>query len=507
MLYPIGQYSFENIREGGWAYVDKTELIYRLTRGYGCYFLQRPRPFGKSLLVSTIDAYFRGKKSLFEGLAIYDLEKDWLEYPVLHMDLTGAYYRPDSLRETLNCILTRWEEEYGVKPRTDSPELRFGEVIRSAYRKTGRRVVILVDECFKPVIDTVGNAKLCEEFRETLDAFYSVTKAQDEFIRFAFFTSVSRVVNGSPFSGFNNLVDISTDYEWNNLCGVDAKELKLYFSESVRELAAAAGMSEDKCYRRLSECYGGYHFSAGSEETYDPSSLLRVFEEKEFHSHWSAVSMTPFLAKLMKKESVSLASLPGMRCWESALSLLDPQCIDYIPLLYQNGYLTLKEYDKEFMECTLDYPNICVKMGFLNFLLNYYLPEGSHVFWDWGSDLCMGEIGRFMGDVKRVFADHAYENTGTCLTEFMNAMYIIFEQVGRYAKVEWTEREKRLSLFVDASEYKYLLDIEFDSSVDEAFVNIENAAPSFAGKSDKVFRIAMNFSTASGRIDGWKVKE
>ncbi len=504
--YPIGIQTFDKIIEEKYLYVDKTELIYRLTRGYGCYFLQRQRPFGKSLLISTIDAYFRGKKSLFEGLAIYNLEKAWLEYPVLHMDLTGAYHRPDSLLETLNYTLTRWEDEYGVKPRTDSPELRFRELIRAAYRKTGRRVVILVDECFKPVIDTVGNAKQCEEFRETLDAFYSVTKAQGEFIRFAFFTSVSRVVNGSPFSGFNNLVDISMDYEWNNLCGVDAKELKLYFSESVRELAAAAGMGEDECYRKLSEYYGGYHFSAGSEETYDPSSLLRVFKEKAFHSHWSAVSMTPFLAKLMKKESVNLASLPGLRCRESALVLLDPQCIDYKSLLYQNGYLTLNGYDDRFRKYTLDYPNICVKIGFLNFLLDYYLPEGSHVFWVWGSDLCMGEIGRFMGNVKRVFADHAYKNTETCLMEFRNAMYIIFELVGRHAKVEWIERDKRLNLFVDAAGYRYLLDIEFDSSVDEALASIENVAPSFAGESDNVFRIAMNFSPASGCIDSWRAK-
>ena len=274
MLYPIGIQNFEKIRKEGFVYVDKTALIHRLATTGTYYFLSRPRRFGKSLLMSTIETYFKGKKELFKGLALEQLEKDWTEYPVLHLDLNGSkYMNSGDLNDILNLNLNRWESEYGVTTRYSTLSVRFQAVIDAAYEKTGRQVVILIDEYDKPIVDNLGNPELADDFKKTLQGFYSVLKAKDGQIRFGFLTGVSKIGKLSVFSGLNNLRDISMLPEYSDICGISEEDLHKYFDESVEELAVSNQLSKEDCYGKLKDMYDGYHFSEESVGMYNPFSF------------------------------------------------------------------------------------------------------------------------------------------------------------------------------------------------------------------------------------------
>ena len=288
MLYPIGIQSFEEIRNGGYVYVDKTAIIYRLTSTGKYYFLSRPRRFRKSLLVSTMEAYFSGRKELFEGLAIESLEKEWTEYPVLHLDLTGSRYTSVSdLIEKLDQHLSAWESTYGVTDKRNDPSARFSDVIDNACNKTGQKVVILIDEYEKPIIDNIDNPELMEQFRRELQGFYSVIKGKDNAIRFAFLTGMTKLGKTNMLSGgLNNLNDLSMDARYADICGISEKELKSYFGESVKTLAEMNGLSEEECYKKLASMYDGYHFCEDSIGVYNPFSLLNTFNSGKFRMSW-----------------------------------------------------------------------------------------------------------------------------------------------------------------------------------------------------------------------------
>ena len=286
MLYPIGIQSFEKIRQGGYVYVDKTDLIYKIAKTGQYYFLSRPRRFGKSLLVSTMEAYFKGKKDLFDGLAVASLEKDWTEYPVLHFDLGGASYTDmDSLNDKLGRQLNDLESEYGVVRKYKTLPVRFETIIEAAYRKTGRQVVILVDEYDKPVIDNLDRPELQDKMRETLRGFYGVMKSKDAFIRFGFLTGVTKIGKMSVFSDLNNPKDISMDSRYTDICGVSETDLTDCFAESVRELAEANGLSEEECRQKLALMYDGYHFCEDSAGIYNPFRLLNTFDSLKFKKY------------------------------------------------------------------------------------------------------------------------------------------------------------------------------------------------------------------------------
>ncbi|MCI6046422.1 MAG: AAA family ATPase, partial [Candidatus Cryptobacteroides sp.] len=302
MLYPIGIQSFEDIRRGGYVYVDKTALIYKLAATGKYYFLSRPRRFGKSLLVSTMEAYFRGRKELFDGLAVASLEKDWTEYPVLHLDLSGvAYNQEEVIAKVLSNALCKWEKEYGSENNSDIPGIRFGNVIEAACRKTGRQVVILVDEYDKPVIDNLDRPEFQDKMRETLRGFYGVMKSKDAFIRFGFLTGVTKIGKMSVFSDLNNPQDISMDSRYTDICGVSETDLTDCFAESVRELAEANGLSEEECRQKLAMMYDGYHFCEDSTGVYNPFSLLNTFDSLKFREYWFETGTPSFLVKVMRK--------------------------------------------------------------------------------------------------------------------------------------------------------------------------------------------------------------
>ena len=300
MLYPIGIQNFEKLREGGYVYVDKTSLIHKLANSGTYYFLSRPRRFGKSLLISTMEAYFKGKKELFRGLALEKLEKDWIEYPVLHLDLnSGRYMIPGDLDVVLDQHLNNWEARYGVNRKYDDCSARMNDIIDAACDKTGRQVVILIDEYDKPIVNNLGNEELTDYYRKTLQGFYSVLKAKDGQIRFGFLTGVSKIGKLSVFSTLNNLRDISMDSEYSDICGISEDDLHAYFDESVASLAKAEESSVAACYEKLKETYDGYHFSEDSIGMYNPFSLLNTFSANKFRDYWFETGTPTLLVNVM----------------------------------------------------------------------------------------------------------------------------------------------------------------------------------------------------------------
>lgn len=375
MLYPIGIQSFEKIRTGGFVYVDKTALIYRLAASGQYYFLSRPRRFGKSLLVSTMEAYFSGRKELFEGLVMESLEKDWTEYPVLHLDLTGSSYTDIShLKVSLDQHLRKWESLYDVTPMSEDLSSRFKDIIDAAYRKAGQKVVILIDEYEKPIIDNIDNPELMEQFRRELQGFYSVIKGKDNAIRFAFLTGVTKLGKMSIFSGLNNLNDISMDARYADICGISEQELKSTFGESVEELARANELSVDDCYKKLAQMYDGYHFTENSVGIYNPFSLLNTFNSGKFRMYWFETGTPTFLVRYLKQGNYNLDNISRNDVSLETLTGSNYVSPAPITLMYQAGYLTIKDFNPDFFTYNLDYPNEEVKRGFMHSLSQLFAP-------------------------------------------------------------------------------------------------------------------------------------
>lgn len=376
MKYPIGIQDFEDLRRNGYAYVDKTQFVYKLADEGKYYFLSRPRRFGKSLFLSTLEAYFQGKKELFEGLAIYDLETEWKQYPIFHIDLNTANFREEgSLYTVLNDYLSAWEDKYGTRESEVTLPLRFKGVIARAAEKEGRNVVILVDEYDKPILQTLQNEKLQEDHRNQLKAFYSVLKTQDRYIKFAFLTGVTKFGKISVFSDLN-LIDISMDYRYVNKCGTTEEELKSYFKEGISELASANGDSESETIDKLRMRYGGYHFEKNSEGIYNPFSVLNTLAKHRYKNYWFETGTPTFLIELLKEHGYRLPDLSKEQVSANVMSSMDSSFPNPIPVIYQSGYLTIKGYDERFKKYQLGFPNKEVEEGFLNLLLPLYNSAG-----------------------------------------------------------------------------------------------------------------------------------
>ena len=364
MKYPIGIQDFEDLQRNGYAYVDKTNFVYKLADEGKYYFLSRPRRFGKSLFLSTLEAYFQGKKELFEGLAIYDLETEWKKYPIFHIDLNTANFREkDSLYTVLNDYLTTWECKYGTRESEATLALRFKGVIARAAEKEGCGVVILIDEYDKPILQTLRDPELQAEHRAQLKAFYSVLKTQDRYIKFAFLTGVTKFGKVSVFSDLNNLTDISMDHRYISICGMTEKELLTNFKEGINELASANEDNETETIDKLRMRYSGYHFEENSEEIYNPFSVLNTLANSRYDDYWFKANTHTFLIDILKKHDYCITDLNKAQVKANMMNNVDS---NPIPVIYQSGYLTIKSYDERFKNYQLGFPNKEVEEGFLN---------------------------------------------------------------------------------------------------------------------------------------------
>lgn len=514
MKFPIGIQDFEKIRTDGYVYADKTRQIYDLADNGSYYFLSRPRRFGKSLLISTMEAYFSGKKELFSGLAIEKLERKWEKYPILHLDLnTRRYENIDSLKSELNKHLEIWEKDYGDDFKERALEERFFHIVEKAYTKTGRRVVILVDEYDKPMLQAMGNEALQNEYRNTLKAFYSVLKTQDRYIKFAFLTGVTKFSKISVFSDLNNLQDISMDHRYADICGMTDGEIHLYFDDAVHQLADANHLTVAETYSKLKEMYDGYHFLNEGPGLYNPFSLLNTLAKNRFGDYWFETGTPSFLVKLLKETNYKLDNLGKEELTADMLNSIDSYQKNPIPIIYQSGYLTIKGYDEEFRLFRLGFPNKEVENGFVNYLLPNYLPNDESVTEFSAShfirDLRIGNVESFMERLQTLFEDGDYQVMGKMELYFQNTMYVIFKVLGLYVEVERKTARGRIDMVIKTGNYIYVIETKLDGTADEAIKQIKDKGYAEPYKKDgrTVMLIGINFSSATKGIDGWNVEE
>ncbi|MDR2757332.1 MAG: AAA family ATPase, partial [Planctomycetaceae bacterium] len=412
---PIGIQDFEKLRLGGNIYVDKTTYIYRLVNTDTPYFLSRPRRFGKSLFLSTLKSYFLGKKSLFSGLALSELEKDWLEYPVIYLDLNKASYQePQTLNNVLDEILKLHEREWAMTNIASELSLRFDNLIKTAYQKSGLKVVVLVDEYDKPLVNTLDKLEVNESMREILKGFYGILKSADAYLRFVFLTGVTKFSKVSVFSDLNNLMDISLDAEFSGICGISETELTQYFEPEIKKLSEQMKLSYDGTLEKLKKYYNGYHFCEESEGIYNPFSLLNTFRSVKFRNYWFSTGTPTFLVKMLRDGNFEIPDLENnIHVSVSDITNYKAGLNNPVPILYQSGYLTIKDYDTEFSEFILGFPNEEVKYGFLNELLPAYAPPYAvHQQFSAVSfikTLRTGNIASFMDTLRAFYASIPYD--------------------------------------------------------------------------------------------------
>ncbi len=512
-LYPVGIQNFESLRRDGYFYVDKTAKIYELAKTGRYYFLSRPRRFGKSLLVSTLEAYFQGKKELFEGLAMQEVEKEWKQYPVLYLDLnTRKYESEDSLSELLDEYLIGWENIYGKNEAEKGLERRFAGVIRRAHEKTGERVAILIDEYDKPMLQAIGDQKRQDSFRSTLKAFYGALKSEDGHIKFALLTGVTKFGKVSVFSDLNNLEDISRDEAYYDICGISEKELIDNFSEDIQDLATANGQTFGQACEQLRTDYDGYHFYPDSPGIYNPFSLLNTFKKKQYGHYWFETGTPTYLVELLKLHKYDLYRMAHEKTTSNVLDSIDAASTNPIPVIYQSGYLTIKGYIPEPRIYELGFPNREVEEGFMNFLLPYYTPiqesESGFAIWDFISDVKSGDIDGFMERLQSFLADCPYELAKDIDLHYQNVLFIVFRLAGLYTKVEYHTSRGRIDLVLQTDSYVYVMEFKLDGSAEQALQQIEEKqyALPFAKDSRKVYTIGVNFSSETRNIDKWVVK-
>ena len=513
MKYPIGIQQFEKLREEGWVYVDKTSHIHQLVSKGSYYFLSRPRRFGKSLLISTLKAYFEGRKDLFQGLAMEQLEQEWRVHPVLHLDLNiEKYASQESLDNILETNLVQWEKLYGADPSERSFSLRFAGIIRRAYEKTGERVVILVDEYDKPLLQAISNKSLQDEYRATLKSVYGALKTMDGCIRFALLTGVTKFSKVSVFSDQNNMEDLSMNTAYYDLCGISEQELHDVFDEEVGELAKANGQTKEEAYEMLKQRYDGYHFAPDTLGMYNPFSVLLTLKNRQYGSYWFSTGTPTYLVELMKEVDMNPTELSGYEASASELDSVQIMVDNPIAVLYQSGYLTIKDYDRSVRLYTLDYPNEEVKEGFVSFLMPYYTPisqnDSPSFVGKFVREVRNGKVDAFMLRLKALMADTPYELIRDLEVHYQNVMFIFTKLMGLYVQAEYRTSRGRIDLTIGTDKYVYIIELKLDGSAEEALaqINEKDYALPFAVDGREIVKIGANITSETRNLERWVVE-
>ena len=523
MKYPIGIQSFDKVIKEGYVYVDKTDLIYSRVKEGTIYFLSRPRRFGKSLLVSTIENYFLGRKELFKGLKIDGLEKEWLEYPVFHVDFNGIdFTKEGKLEEILEGTVGTWEDQYGRSGHFTDIGRRFAHVLAAAHEQTGRRCVVLVDEYDKPILDVLGlsgnkdGESLESRNRNVLKGFYSVSKAADADLQFVLLTGVTKFSQVSVFSGFNQPKDISMDERYDTLCGITQEELERYFAEPIAELAQKYRQTEDGIKELLKQRYDGYHFSTRLVDVYNPFSLLNVFRYKEMQDYWFSTGTPTYLVRLLNRAGEGLDEMTGR--YYRRQEFVDYKATEErpLPMIFQSGYLTIKGYDMRRNTFLLDFPNDEVKEGFLLAVASDYLkPQASVGAWvlDAVDALEKGDPEAFRKLMTSFLASTPYRMRRKREERereryFQYTFYLPLRLLSLYTVYAEKETSQgRVDCVVETDKHVYVFEFKLDGRAEDALRQIEERgyALPYASDSRKVYKIGVNFSSETGTIDGWQV--
>ena len=516
-LYPIGIQTFERIRKEDKLYIDKTEYIYRMAHTSGTYFfLGRPRRFGKSLLVTTMQSYFEGKKEIFKGLAIEKLEKEWMEYPVLHFDMSGGKHMDkEQLEEYLDYRLQEEEKKWGVTKPVKGANNRLIDLINTAYEKSGKQVVVLIDEYDAPMLDVVHEKEQLDMLRNMMRNFYSPLKYSEAKLRFVFLTGITKFSQVSIFSELNNIINISMSDEYAGICGITKEELLTQMSEDIDELAKSQELTREETIAELKENYDGYHFSAKSPDVYNPFSLLNCFSTREFGAYWFSSGTPTYLIKMMRKFKVMPTNISKMYAKSSAFDAPTENMTAITPLLYQSGYLTIKGYDKFSKLYTLDLPNKEIKVGLFESLLPNYLEgmfaqngdvaiaQMSVLIRQDNMDGALQLLQTFLGTVP-------YCNVTNYEGHYQQMLYIIFSLLTGYVvDVEVHTPKGRLDIVMLTHTRLYIIELKLNKNAQAALqqINLKNYAQRFALCGKPVSKVGINFDSTTGNIEDWVIEE
>ena len=514
-LCPIGIQTFSDIIEENYMYVDKTDLVYELTHSGNRYiFLSRPRRFGKSLLASTLHSYFAGRKDLFKELKINKLETEWAQYPVLHFDMSsGKHLTVDNLEEYLGSLLSPYEKLYGITPESKQCNIRLKNLITAAYEQTGQKVVIIIDEYDAPLLDVVHEEENLPKLRDVMRNFYSPLKACDPYIRFAFLTGITKFSQLSIFSELNNIKNVSMDKKYAAICGITKEELTEQFGDYIDAFAKEKGKTHDEIVAELAYRYDGYHFTWPSPDIFNPYSLLNAFSDMEFNNYWFGSGTPTHLIEMMRKFNVLPSQLGPQSAGASGFDAPAERLTSLTPLLYQSGYLTIKDYDSDILIYTLDIPNNEVRIGLMESLFPQYVNADP------------GKWNPLLGGMKKLIVNDDMDGALKFLQTFLDTvpycdnanseghyqqmLYIIFSLMGFYLDVEVHTAKGRVDLVLHAPQALYIIEIKLNKSAEEAMEQIElkQYDKRFALLNLPVVKVGVNFSTEARNITDWTITD
>ncbi len=502
-LYPIGIQTFEEVRKLDNLYIDKTEYIYRMTHTDGKYFfLSRPRRFGKSLLVSTFQSYFEGKKELFEGLAIEKLEKEWNEYPVLHFSLAGGkHMEKEQLDRYLLFILKENEDRFGVDCDSPDPNVRLLNLIKTVTVKTGKQAVVLIDEYDAPLLDVAHEKEKLDVLRNTMRNFYSPLKDCEPLLRFVFLTGITKFSQLSIFSELNNIKNVSMKVPYAGICGITKEELLTQMSDDIDELAEKLKLSREETIEELKSHYDGYHFCWPSPDVFNPYSLLNCFADGEMDSYWFGSGTPTYLIEKMREFHVLPSQLGRVRAKAASFDAATERMTSLTPLLYQSGYLTIKDYEKKIDVYTLDFPNKEIEVGLFDSLLPGYLGSGIDagrvVIADISTYINSGEMDEALQMLADFLETIPYCDNTNYEGHYQQMLYILFALLTNYdICVEQRTAKGRIDITMETADTIYVMELKFNKSAEEALAQIEakHYGDTFKMSGKKVVKIGLNFS-------------
>lgn len=514
-LYPIGIQTFSKIREGNYLYIDKTEYVYRMTHSASSYmFLSRPRRFGKSLLTSTLHSYFSGRKELFEGLAIEKLEKEWIQYPVLHFDMsTAKHVDKDSLERLLNFILARYESDWDIHETSKGDfNLRLINLITTAHKQTGKKVVVLIDEYDAPLLDVVHEQENLGILRNIMRNFYSPLKACDPYLRYVFLTGITKFSQLSIFSELNNITNISMNKSYAAICGISEEEICTQMKEDVAVLAEKNEMSSEEAFNELKEHYDGYHFTWPSPDIYNPFSLLNALADGTFNSYWFGSGTPTYLIKMLNKFKVAPSEIGPMMADASAFDAPTEKMTTILPLLYQSGYITIKDYDVELNLYTLDIPNKEVRIGLMKSLLPNYVEntvEATTMVAFLSRDIRNGDIDAALRRLQTYLSTVPYCDNTNYEGHYQQMFFIIFSLLGFYVDVEVRTPRGRVDIVLYTKTTLYLMELKLDKNAVAAMeqINLKNYPERFALCGLPIVKVAINFDSENRTLENWEIEK
>ena len=512
-LYPIGIQTFSKIREGNYLYIDKTEYVYRMTHSASSYmFLSRPRRFGKSLLTSTLHSYFSGRKELFHGLAMEKLEKEWTEYPVLHFDMSTAKHADsEQLLQELNLKLYGYEQIYGRLEEEVNPNQRLMGLIKRAYEQTGKKVVVLIDEYDAPLLDVVHERENLDVLRNIMRNFYSPLKACDPYLRYVFLTGITKFSQLSIFSELNNIKNISMDEPYAAICGISEDEICLQMKDDLGGLAKKLEITPEEALMKLKENYDGYHFTSPSPDIYNPFSLLNAFADGKFGSYWFGSGTPTYLINMLEKFGVEPSEIGNNRVSVEDFDAPTERMTSIIPLLYQSGYITIKNYDEELDLYTLNIPNKEVRIGLMKSLLPHYVgskaPETTTMVAYLSRDIRNGDMDTALRRLQTFLSTIPQCDNTKYEGHYQQVFYIIFSLLGYYVDVEVRTPRGRVDIVLRTKTTLYVMELKLDKSVGEAMeqIDLKNYPERFALCGLPVVKVAVSFDSERCTIGGWEI--